>query len=72
MTPKEKANELFDRYVQSSVIIEDDEKFYHEKPFSLAKQCALVTVDEIIQELTPYLEARASYYKQVKEEIINL
>jgi len=45
MTPKEKAEELINKFQQDVQIIEEDndsERFY-------AKQCALIAVDEIIK-----------------------
>ncbi len=69
MTPKEKANELFDKYYD-----------YLGMPDCIAKECTLIAVDEILEGLgynklsdSPYttLEAR-QYYVQVKKEIENL
>jgi len=47
MTPQEKAKDLIDKFVNSSVVVEE-ENFFHPKPYSLAKQCALIAVDELI------------------------
>ena len=63
MTPKEKAKELMDKF----------------KGFGnrTAKQCALIAVDEIIDEnnlynrkLSPVLEERIRYWQEVKQQII--
>lgn len=57
MTPKEKADELFDKYnyLLSNHIFNG--------PFDIAKQCALIAVDEIINE------EEADYWDKVKQEI---
>jgi hypothetical protein len=76
MTPKEKAEELFDKF---RVKVHDRDGTSAMNGFE-AKQCALIAVDEILQSLghkklsdSPYttLEAR-QYYVQVKQEIENL
>ena len=75
MTPKEKAQELVQRFTKI-------ESFHiHERvifmPLPEAKQCALIAVDEILSELTeiPYgLEYlnRLNYWLDVKQEIEKL
>jgi hypothetical protein len=74
MTPKEKAEELIDRFIDESVVIDDDIQYYHPKPFSLAKQCALIAIDEIIQSLDKLFGTtkECAFYKQVKQEIEKL
>ena len=84
MTPKEKAIELVDKFYQTT----PNECFVNEpigiagryKSWNQSKQCALISVDEILESLgykklsdSPYttLEAR-QYYVQVKQEIENL
>lgn len=80
MTPKEKAKELYNKYEDS---ISGVEGSYW---FESAKKCALVAVDEMLNELSiwgaPYLfetsvgndwaEKRILYLIEVKKEIINL
>ena len=73
MTPKEKAEELFDKMSTNN----GDE--YHHCTYYVAKQCALVAVDEILK-----LENNNGYYfdgtnvtsisfwQEVKQEIENL
>jgi hypothetical protein len=62
MTPKEKANELF-------------EKFFQESDLSAAKGCALIAVDEILSDYKNYLMHENTEYKglmywqEVKKEI---
>ena len=47
MTPQEKAKDLINKFVDAS-IVEEEENYFHPKPYSLAKQCALIAVDELI------------------------
>ena len=78
MTPKEKAEKLFNKFI----IIDDlSDSTGNSLYFNAhAKQCALIAVDEILEALgykslsdSPYttLEAR-QFYLQVKQEIENL
>ncbi len=70
MTPKEKAQELVDKFN------------YESKHYLMldAKQCALIAVDEIIKECckssekkdAKYQDERINYWQQVKHEINNL
>jgi hypothetical protein len=70
MKPKEKAKELvhkFYRYVPA------DEEHEHE----YAKQCALIAVDEILEELPEGsidygISSQRRYWEEVKEEINKL
>ena len=75
MTPKEKAKELFDKYYLVC------QEFTEEIQCSIqAKQCALIAVDEILDNFglvcngqTFYTEYRAfDYYSEVKQEIKQL
>ena len=62
MTPKDKANELFDKYY---IICQE---FTEEIQCSIqAKQCALIAVDEILFEASD--EDDISWFKKVKQEI---
>lgn len=68
MTPKEKAQYLFDIYTNYVGEYDVDK---------LAKQCALIAVDEIISEIEPsvtmdVIEARIKYWVEVKQEIEKL
>jgi hypothetical protein len=63
MTPKEKAEELVDKFRISKAITE-----------SYAKQCALIAVEEIMSALTylPYglnYLNQINYWEEVKQEI---
>ena len=65
MTPKEKAQELLNKFIQTN-----GNAFF-------AKECALIAVDEIIIELTQEISPsvhgfRHNYWKEVKEEIVKL
>jgi hypothetical protein len=75
MTPKERAQDLVNKFIDNSVVHEDGEYFYHPKPFCLAKQCALKAVDEILSTIvstpTDY-GASWTYWEQVKKEIQKL
>ena len=65
MTPKEKAQELVDKFIQTN-----GNAFF-------AKECALVVVDEIINNFGLLTEGKehysssstVKYYEQVKQEI---
>jgi len=69
MNPKEKAKELFDKF--STVPLLDSYE---------AKQCALIAVDEILDELleivmvtsSKYIIKHTNYYQEVKQEIEKL
>lgn len=66
MTPKDKAQELVDKFGFSfSGIVFNDENFE-----TLGKQCALIAVDEILAIV--YLEHQEEYWEQVKQEIEKL
>lgn len=75
MTPKEKADELVLNFFR----IQDD-VINHETTWHEAKQCALIAVDEIIEEVrgggvvgrSLYWKGRSLYWKEVKQEIEKL
>lgn len=65
MTQKEKAQELFDKYFEVT------NNYYQ------AKQCALIAVNEILEELPEGsidygISARRRYFEEVKQEIEKL
>jgi len=68
MTPKEKAKELFAKYVFLTISDMSDENF------NQTKQCALVAVDEVLNEENHFIQTDAHllYWNQVKQEIENL
>ena len=66
MTPRQKANQLFNRYQNEVGMFKFD-----------AKHSALISVEEIIKQLTPIEEApnnenTFNYWEEVKEEIRNI
>lgn len=83
MTPKEKARELFYKMLFTDKV--DDYSFVGEK---VAKQCALIAVDEILNEIPEFFKdsiqtfkgdikidvpnCSYDFWKQVKQEITNL
>ena len=68
MTPKEKAIELYNKFLNPS----GDTYLYGMLEHESAKECAVIAVDEII-EITQH-ESPSSwvYYMEVKKEIENL
>ena len=88
MTPQEKAQELVDKYANLAESIEWTDKETSEKSEKfndelgtdiliywneLAKQSALIAVDELIKQCWDYrdidLEKSCDYWKEVKQEI---
>lgn len=71
MTPKEKAREIVNKYIDLSD--ECDCLEYRCICFTMyeykAKQCALIAIDEMIELCESYV---APYYYEVKKEIENL
>jgi hypothetical protein len=74
MTSKEKAQELVLKYLR---LQEPNYNWFHK---GLAKQCAVIAVDEIIEALVEYdnrnntyelqnMDRDFNYWKQVKQEI---
>jgi hypothetical protein len=75
MTPKEKAKELVDKYINASFNCKDcNMPFCDIKCTQLnlheAKQCALIAVDELIKATTPL--ASTYFWQKVKNEIEKL
>jgi len=71
MTPKEKAEKLVLRFMY---LQEPNYNWFHK---GLGKQCALITVDEIIQETDTYYDTliaseRKLFLEEVKQEIEKL
>jgi hypothetical protein len=63
MTPKQKAEELFAKYAFLTISDMSDENF------NQTKQCALIAVDEILDEC---LSLKEEFWEEVREEIENL
>lgn len=69
MTTKEKAKELVNEY--RSILMNEDTDCGNEiLCTSIAKKCALIAVDAILN--TNDIDAEYSYYLEVKQEIENL
>jgi hypothetical protein len=68
MTPKEKAEELFAKYAFLTISDMSDENFEE------TRQCALVAVDEVLNEENHFIQTDAHflYWEQVKQEIEKL
>jgi hypothetical protein len=73
MTPKEKAKELYSKFEDAIIGLEGNEWY------SSIKQCALIAVDEMIEEVKlllfinyTLLNDRLTYWQQVKQEIEKL
>lgn len=75
MTPKDKAKELVDKYLNASFAVI---KEYIPVPLPFAKECALIAVDEINKAIdfdwmeVQNLESQHRFWQQVKEEIQKL
>jgi len=65
MTPKEKANELTQRFE----LIDREHRYQDELNLFEAKQCALICVDEIIASC---FHPKLGYLQEVKQEIYKL
>jgi hypothetical protein len=72
MTPKEKAKELVDNFIDKMFYLRDG--YNAMEVFATAKQCALIAVDEAIDEsyLVDKTYCRQEYWQEVKQEIENL
>jgi hypothetical protein len=75
MTPKEKADELVDKFCEYShtEFIPYKGGYQKDSQIKNAKQCALIAVDEIIPIIDPETNFKTwEFYKQVKQEIEKL
>jgi hypothetical protein len=70
MTPKEKAIELVDKYRTYVRIADKYDYNLSEDEIHISKQCALITVDEIIESDTQF--CYGNYWQEVKQEIEKL
>jgi hypothetical protein len=71
MTPKEKALELVDKFMEHTVEWDQVTEYAFDSEYH-AKQCALIAVDEILsnKELLNHLDFE--WWSEVKQEINNL
>jgi hypothetical protein len=69
MSPKEKAQELFDKYYQ--IFEEDEDEHYIGTCKRISKLSALIAVDEIIEEVynNESSISRYKYWQEVKQFI---
>jgi hypothetical protein len=68
MTPKEKAKELFDK-----MYMVDDPMGNYPMCFDTAKQCALIAIDEVIDNIEDdYMHYELDWWQEVKQEINKL
>lgn len=76
MKAKEKAKELWRKYAEADITLKGEHGYYKGLKTQDAKQCALIAVDEIINECDKYFEAISSnivkFWLEVKEEINNI
>ena len=70
MTEKEKANNIYNQMLEWV----DDAHVYKERNIisTTAKQCALICVDEMLEELGEELKLAYNYWQEVKQEINKL
>lgn len=73
MTPKEKAEELIKKYmiyVDSTLYSNSEQEWIHsdEEQLEQSKECALIAVDEMIEESIGYLSIdRSKYWKKLNK-----
>ena len=71
MTPKEKAEQLVDRFVKLTYSV-NKFNYITELECEVSKQCALICVDEILKEVPKRFDSEEKYWQEVKQEINNL
>jgi len=73
MSPKEKANELVDKYYNYVNCWDDNGEADYKQAELYAKQCALIAVDEILDYSKRHgFVGLTEYMEEVKEEINKL
>lgn len=73
MTPKEKAQQLYDKFYRTGLKITfDGEVDYYEETHIELKNCALICVDEILDGFRKLLPSSRAYWEEVRKEIENL
>ena len=73
MTPKDKAKELFDKYCYAIRTEETDSGYFTNIIY--AKQCALIAVDEILDDYESFsykFQLCKEYWQEVKQELDKL
>jgi len=74
MTPKEKAIEIVDKFIEHTVEWDQVTEYAFDSEYH-AKQCALIAVDQIFEALDEHHWQNRNvteYYTEVKQEINNL
>jgi hypothetical protein len=76
MTPKEKAKELMLKYLKLDIEVGGQYDGYLTMKMHDAKQCALIAVDEIIEQNNIWIKHTGkgtnNYWQEVKQEIAKL
>jgi hypothetical protein len=72
MTPKDKALELVDKFIEHTMEFDELDGYVEDK--DNAKQCALIAVDLLMEEAYRQhdYEGFISYWKEVKQELDNI
>jgi hypothetical protein len=70
MTPKEKADELVNKFISHTKVFH--EHLGWEDYLDSAKQCALIAVDEILKLELQEVYQNIDYWQEVKQEIEKL
>lgn len=70
MTQKEKAKELVDKMLES--LYDNGSLSFKRILYDKAKQCALIAVDEVLDNLEDHTGKDIKFYNQVKNEIEKL
>jgi hypothetical protein len=73
MTPKQKAKQLVSKFTSATMTLVADYEWVDD--IQSAKQCALIAVDELINEEEKYNNGSfypSKYWKEVKQEIEKL
>ena len=65
MKAKDKAKELVEKHLKKIIEL----AYAETKTKELAKQCALICVDEILKAVTTIADKRFDFYTEVKQEI---
>ena len=68
MKAKDKAKELVEKHLKKIIEL----AYAETKTKELAKQCALICVDEILKAVTTIADKRFDFYTEIKKEINKL
>ena len=75
MTPKEKAKDLVDEYLDQIQMLDKYGLNLYSENLYFSIQCAIIAVDELLNDCdasSPFEEKRINYWQEVKEELIKL